>query len=224
MGKVIMSGIVPQLTVPVMPVISASELAEGSIVKVNESGVPVEFYVAKHNYESSLNGTGRTLLVRKDCYQNGEWNTSESNYYGSCTMQSWFNDTYKAKLDSVVQTAISTTKFIWYQYSGASQTIFSHSVFALSVTELGLSDSFASIEGAALPIANTLKVAYMNGSACEQWTRTNFNINSRDAYYLTTSGAATSNYPTTLRGYRPCFTIPSTAVFDEETLILKGVA
>ncbi len=55
MGKVIMSGIVPELSKPVTTA-SLSTFAEGSIVKINESGSPVEFYVAKHDYESALNG------------------------------------------------------------------------------------------------------------------------------------------------------------------------
>lgn len=45
-----------------------AELPEGSIIKLNEDDAPVEFYIAEHNYESDLNGAGRTLLVRKDCY------------------------------------------------------------------------------------------------------------------------------------------------------------
>lgn len=44
------------------------DLDEGAIIKLNESGAPVEFYVAKHDYEPDLNGAGRTLVVRKDVY------------------------------------------------------------------------------------------------------------------------------------------------------------
>lgn len=36
-----------------------------STVKLKENGTLVEFYVAKHDYESGLNGSGRTLIVRK---------------------------------------------------------------------------------------------------------------------------------------------------------------
>ena len=51
--------------------------AEGDIVMINEDGAPVEFYVAKHDYESSLNGAGRTLVVHKDAYDDRVWdNTS----------------------------------------------------------------------------------------------------------------------------------------------------
>lgn len=43
--------------------------AVGSIIQLKENGKLVSFYVAKHNYENSLNGMGRTLVVRKDCYE-----------------------------------------------------------------------------------------------------------------------------------------------------------
>lgn len=57
MGKVIMSGIVPMLTIP-SPTISLNNIAEGTVVKINENNTPVEFYVAKQDYEADLNGGG----------------------------------------------------------------------------------------------------------------------------------------------------------------------
>ena len=46
-----------------LPEISTSlgNLDEGAIITLNESGNPVEFYLAKQDYESGLNGAGRTL-------------------------------------------------------------------------------------------------------------------------------------------------------------------
>lgn len=59
MGKVIMSGIVPEMTVPETGT-PLSTYAEGSIIKINENGSPVEFYVAKQDYEPTLNGGGQS--------------------------------------------------------------------------------------------------------------------------------------------------------------------
>ena len=42
-----------------------SSISPGNTVKLNESGSPVEFYVATHNYEKALNGN-RTMLVDAD--------------------------------------------------------------------------------------------------------------------------------------------------------------
>lgn len=58
-----------------------AELPEGSIIKLNEDDTPVEFYVAKHDYESDLNGAGRALLVRKDCY--ASYNLANDGGYGN---------------------------------------------------------------------------------------------------------------------------------------------
>ena len=47
--------------------IHLNTITPGAILYLNESGSPVPFYIAKHDYESGLNGAGRTLVVRKDC-------------------------------------------------------------------------------------------------------------------------------------------------------------
>ena len=52
------------------------QVSEGTIVKINENGSPVDFYVSKQNYESGLNGAGRTLVVRKDVYDQRQWHSS----------------------------------------------------------------------------------------------------------------------------------------------------
>ena len=41
--------------------IAIGNLDEGAIITLNENASPVEFYVAKQDYESELNGAGRTL-------------------------------------------------------------------------------------------------------------------------------------------------------------------
>ena len=62
MGKVIMSGIVPQMKAP--GGILASDLAVGSVVKLIENGVATEYLVVNQGipgnsnlYDSSCNGT-----------------------------------------------------------------------------------------------------------------------------------------------------------------------
>lgn len=70
----------------------------GSIIKIKESGSPVEFIVCKHDYESELNGSGRTLVVRKDCYDNRQWHSSNVNAYATSDIDAWFNSTYKTYL------------------------------------------------------------------------------------------------------------------------------
>ena len=120
MGILRYAGGKPDMAAPVGGILLSS-IAEGSIVKLNEGGSPVEFYVAKHDYESALNGSGRTLLVRKDCCEGGKvWDADSYNVYSSSDIDNWLNNTYKGLLDTNVLKVISTTKF--YSAKGAQNT------------------------------------------------------------------------------------------------------
>ena len=222
MGKVIMSGIVPQLVAPVTE-IKLGDIAEGSIVKLNEGGSPVEFYVAKHNYENSLNGMGRTLVVRKDCYDSRKWHSSNVNAYASSAIDSWLNGTYKNLLDADIRGVIGTTK-IKYTPGNGNNTVgtLERAIFLLSATELNRSASWFNVEGTALEIASSLQIAYMNGSAVVQWTRSPNTYYTSVALYLGTNSYVSGNDCTYTYGSRPCFTFPSGALFDEETMLFNG--
>lgn len=193
-----------------------ADIAVGSIIKLNENGELAEFYVAKHDYESGLNGAGRTLVVRKDCYDTRAWHSSNVNAYASSDIDTWFNSTYKALLDADIQEVIGTTKFYYTPGNGStSVTTLTRAIFALSATELGKTATYANTEGTALSIASTLQIAYRNGSAVTQWTRSpNTNFATR-AYFLTYGGGVNYNLCTYAFGSRPAFTLPSTALFNE---------
>lgn len=224
MGELLLAGKVPQLVVPSND-IALADIAEGSIVKLNENGSPVEFYVACHNYESALNGTGRTLLVRKDCYDQRQWHTSSVNTYASCTLDSWFNGDYKALHDAAVQSAMGTTKFYYTPGNGTTTvSTLSRSIFALSLTELGRTTPGVNEEGSTLPIASTLRVVYLNGSLVNQWTRSPSTSNTGLAACLTTSGIIEHYVNLSYACSRPAFTLPSTAKFDPDTLLFKGAS
>lgn len=201
------------------------DIVEGQIVKINENGTPTEFYVAKHDYESTLNGTGRTLVVRKDCYDSRQWNTSNVNAYASSTIDTWLNNTYKNLLDSVAQGLIGTTKFYFTPGNGNfTVATLERSTFLLSVTELGKTLGAAKVEGTALNIAAALQVSYLNGVVIEQWTRSPNISSNRDAFYFQTNGEPIGGLCNRTLGSRPCFTLPENAIFDKTTIILKGVA
>ena len=198
--------------------IPLSDYEEGDIIKLNESGSPVEFYVSKHDYESSLNGAGRTLVVRKDVYDNRSWDNGNVNAYSGSDLDTWFNGTYKNLLDPAIQTAIGTTKF-YYTPGNGNKTVgtLERAVFALSATELGQSASWFNVEGSALPIDSTLQVAYRNGSATTQWTRSPHPGSTGDALCLITSGNVGSGNCTDAHGSRPTFTLPSTILINPDT-------
>ena len=182
----------------------------GSIIKLKENGTLVDFYVAKHDYESGLNGAGRTLVVRKDVYDSMAWDSGDVNAYASSDLDSWFNSTYKNMLDADIRSLIGTTK-IRYTPGNGNNTVgtLERAVFALSFTELGKSHTYANTEGSALPIASTLRIAYRNGSPTTQWTRSPYTLYTSIAWWLGSDGFINGGDCHYSYGSRPAFTLPS---------------
>ena len=220
MGRVIMSGIVPGLIKPVFGT-PLSTYTEGSIIKINENGSPVEFYVAKHNYETELNGAGRTLVVRKDCYDTRQWSSSNENVYATSAIDSWLNGDYKNLFGVSVSKAIGSTKFKYTPSYDSNVGILERAIFLLSVTELGRSAKYVNTEGSALSIASSLQIAYLNGSAVVQWTRSPHTRNTSSAVYLGNNGNVNYGSCTNAVGSRPAFTLPSTTKIDENGQVIE---
>lgn len=193
--------------------------AEGSIVKIKENGVLVDFYVAKQNYEPGLNGAGRVLVVRKDCYDIRQWDNTNTNAYATSTIDSWFNSPYKNMLDPNIQAAIGTTKF--YYTPGSMQwnvTTLERSVFALSAIELGLSHPELKAEGTSLSstVVNLLKIAKLNGSSVYQWTRSPCEGSFSGVWIGKSDPSIGSTNCANAYGSRPVFTLPSTIYVSDD--------
>ena len=197
----------------------------GSIIKLKENGTLVDFYVAKHDYESSLNGAGRTLVVRKDTYDDRVWDSGNVNAYASSDLDSWFNSTYKNMLDADIRSLIGTTK-IRYTPGNGNNTVgtLERAIFALSLTELGQSHSYANTEGSALPIASTLRIAYRNGSPTTQWTRSPYTDGTDGAVDLRTDGNVGNGRCAYTRGSRPAFTLPSSLYVSDDGSVSVNTA
>ena len=200
-----------------------SSLTEGTLIKINENGSPVEFYLAKHNYEPTLNGQGRELLVRKDCYDSRVWNSANVNTWANCSMRSWLNGTYKGLLSSWLQAAIGNTAY-YYTPGNGNHTVSTRSdaVFLLSVTELGLSAHWANEEGTSLPIASSLRIAKYNGNATMWWLRSPDSSDIAIVANVNRSGGVNGNDCDNSFASRPCFTLPSTATVTEELELVEG--
>nr|DAG75469.1 MAG TPA: hypothetical protein [Caudoviricetes sp.] len=192
--------------------------AEGSIIKIAEAGIPVEFYIAKHNYEAGLNGDGRTLIVRKECYDNRIFG-NENNAYANSALDSWLCNTYINLLDAGIQAAIGATKFYYTPGNGnKTLTTLQRKIFQLSMTELGSSGLFNE-EGSKLPIAEVLKIGTIDGAATKQLTRTPTISNSTTAICVIRADgrSATQNCAGT-GGSRPAFTLPSDFLVTNDML------
>lgn len=197
----------------------------GSIVKLKENGVLVDFYVAKHDYENGLNGSGRTLVVRKDCYDTRQWHTSNVNAYATSAIDTWLNSTYKNLLDADIRGVIGTTKIKYTPGNGNTAVgTLERAIFLLSVTELGRSASYANTEGTALSIASSLQIAYLNGSAVVQWTRSPRTNGTYRACCLNTSGNVDHYGCDSTYGSRPAFTLPSTLSVSDDGSVSVNTA
>lgn len=224
MGKVIMSGVVPQLgnSDKPGPSIALSEIAIGSIIKVNENGSPVEYYIAQRNYEEALNGSGRTLLVRKPF---AEKKTQPD-------AKEWLTSTFVESLDAGVQSIIGETKHyqstFYYDNSDDGDSGYrqidteSAAAFLLSVYEFGkMTFNSRAGDGTILPIASILR---KTPSADDwQWTRSETNHwNGANAVQYESPGVSEKAKNSYMAYFRPAFTVPESAVINSNTLILKG--
>ena len=174
------------------------DVAEGGTVLMDEGGNVAEFIVAKHDYESELNGTGRTLLVRKHYAAIMAWSSTWSTY-ASSSVNSWLNGEYFNSFSSAQKQAIDKTTIYYtpgfsdsYCNSGSSKvTTMAKSVFLLSYHEFGYdtegsdtpnwttsSPSYKHNEGTPLQnaseILKTMLASDMEGSNRGRsiWTRT----------------------------------------------------
>ena len=133
-----------------------AELAEGTLIKILENGSPVEFYVAKQDYESGMNGAGRVLCVRKKLWNNIPFDTDDKTaFLPDSTLAVRLNEQYKSRLSSKVQEMIGTTTFRCFRGRDSALERVSLSIFIPSLRELGFNDGPS--DGSRLPIYKTLQ-------------------------------------------------------------------
>ena len=237
MGKVIMSGIVPQLEAPITGIL-ASTLAVGSTVYLMENGSPVEYLVVNQGipsgsslYDASCDGT---WLLRKDlCVDYVEF---DSNYraYATSDLRTYLNETFFNVFDSKTQSAIKQVKIPVNDKttisSGSSGLL--AKVFPLSGYEVGFTTAINSripIDGAVVSYFNgasetdSKRIAYCDGEVWEWWTRSQHTSNTSFAWAVDMSGGSANASITNPYCARPALILPSTAIFDEATLVFKGV-
>ena len=200
-------GVTPKLGTPL------SELAEGTIIKINENGAPVEFYLAKHNYEPDLNGPGRELLVRKDCFHANDARYDDFNRYHDSALDKWLNGTYLNYFSSDLIISIGQTVFEYntgtHNYINGELT---SPIFLLSAREIG--DEGPNI-GTLLPTADILKICYNEENEADiWWTRSPNSDHTTDVYAVNSSGNLAICHNQWVNAIRPCFTLPADIFID----------
>lgn len=244
MGKVIMSRMVPPLKAPSTG-IAAGDLAVGSVVKLMEGGTAVEFLVVNQGkpsgsslYDDSCDGT---WLLRKDIHSNRRWHTSALNKYGSSAIHTWLNEDYFSSLGPTEQTVVKQVK-IPFRESGASSTaqggangLLAKS-FLLSIYEVGREDYTKAVDGAKLDYfedgnetsARNKRIAYLDGSAGVWLLRSPYTSDdSNNINYvlcINSNGTTFGSNAANLNGIRPALILPKTALFNINTMLLKGAA
>ena len=225
--------------------ILASSLAVGSTVKLMEGGAAVEYLVVNQGipsnsslYDASCDGT---WLLRKDIHSERQWNSSNVNDYANSTINTWLNGDFFNSFGSVEQAAIKQVKIPYRAGSGSSGTDqsgangLSCKVFLLGGYEIGLPTQVGSYlprDGAKLDYfengtgdsATSKRIAYLNGSAAYWWLRSPHTNGTYYVWYVSTDGTNGSSNVANSFGIRPALVLPSNALFDETTMLLKGVA
>ena len=244
MGKVIMSGIVPTLKAP-SPGILAQDIAVGSTVKLMEGGAAVEYLVVNQGipsnsslYDASCDGT---WLLRKDIHSNRQWHTSDVNKYETSAINTWLNGDFFNSLGTTEQAVVKQVKIPYRRGGGSGGTDqsgangLSCKVFLLGGYELGWTTSdndYFPVDGAKLTYfesgsgssANNKRIAYLNGSATDWWLRSPTTSRTYLVWVVYSDGNRSGSSASTSHGIRPALILPKTALFDETTLLLKGVA
>lgn len=192
------------------------DMPVGTLVSVNENGSSAAFYLSKHDYEPELNGSGRDLLVRKDCYGTNQWNSNNINTYDNSQIDISLNNDYKNKLSLEMQNKIGITMFRYTPGNGNNTiSVLNKSIFLLSATELGKNETWFQIEGTALPISSILSIAYLDGEPTMQWTRSPSNALSVNAIVLFPDGEHANQANCINKfGLRPCFTLSADTLLN----------
>ena len=229
-------------TAPVTGVL-ASSLAVGSTVKLMEGGTAVEYLVVNQGipensslYDASCDGT---WLLRKVIYNNRKWDEYGRGDYSI----SRIGVGYESLLNSLGKSIVKEVK-IPYVKNRTGPVIMSGSnglsckSFSLSAIEIGATSAVITnlpVDGAKLTYFETGNTAsamakrittYSNSPYDDKrwrwWTRTTYEVDTYSVY-SSDKGEVTQAYATVESGVRPAFILPSNALFDKTTMILKGV-
>lgn len=221
------------------------DLAIGDgFVYLMEGSSKVKFYVLAHNYESGLNGNGRTLFCRESPATNGERaanKRSDASYWPSCLECSYYRNTYSANFTTTVKSWIGSTKIyvnsLHNPFGNSSPsynmdvTSAGFSFFAISSVELGVSSFgvYNYSDGTTLSTAARTRLAaygtFWTRSPGPKYTDHHTDSDGDSEYYFAngmyvqSASGASFNLDQACNyeiGYLPCFTLPETLYIDKD--------
>lgn len=214
-------------------------VAVGSIVKLNESGSPVEYLVVQQGkpgsmYDDSCDGT---WLLRKNTDKTEVWDRDNSNVLESSDIQGWLNSTMLGKYDSDIQGAVKQVKIPYRKNGGSGGTDCTGGaglqckLFLLSCTEVGFTENENSNlknDGAKLDYfilggensANQRRITRTSGMvALPWWLRSPDVRGTAGVCRISETGSFESGNANGTYGARPAFVLPTTLfVLDDGTV------
>lgn len=209
-------------------------LAVGSSVYLNVGGVRKEFLVVHQGLPSSLYDAScdGTWLLMKDCYENRQWNSSESNVYETSTVNTYLNGPFLSLFDSNIQGIIKQVKIPYRKNGGPGGTDqsgangLSVKIFPLSGYEIGWTtdiDPYLPVDGVKLAYfesgnstsAQNKRIAYLNGSAVDWWLRSMNGYSATSVWFVDSSGGFGTRGVSTSLGIHPALILPSTTLVDD---------
>ena len=209
-------------------------LAVGSSVYLNVGGVRKEFLVVHQGLPSSLYDAScdGTWLLMKDCYENRQWNSSESNVYETSTVNTYLNGPFLSLFDSNIQGIIKQVKIPYRTNGGSGGTDqsgangLSVKIFPLSGYEVGWTtdiDPYLPVDGVKLAYfesgtstsAQNKRIAYLNGSAVNWWLRSVNGYAATSVWFVDSSGGYGVRGVSFSLGIRPALILPSTTLVDD---------
>jgi hypothetical protein len=191
--------------------VALSTLAVGAEVGLYENGVLTPFILVMKNYE----GTGRNLVVRKNCFSMEPMMASGDDYYENSKVDRWLNEEYITYLDGVTQMALANITIKSGDAYGFKDL--SRKAFLLSTSEYGMVPVDSRYEGSTIQYFlnnNERKIARYQGTPVKHYTRTiNSSVGVDDVNVISANGSSVvveKNPATTTNvGIRPAFTLPN---------------
>lgn len=188
--------------------IPASDADTETIVNIKESDGQLHPYLyLSGNYE----GSGAGLLLRKKCYQKGQFSAGGTTNFSNFAYDKWCNETFIALLnESVKSKLIEVNVKVKNTTSGSSVGVITRKCFPLSDREYGGSSSAP--EGTAFPYfsSNERRLAVFESSSVDYWTRSATITGIGQAHFIGLQGGFGTDSVSLSLGYRPAFCLPLT--------------
>ena len=183
-----------------------SNLAIGSVVKLNENGSPVDYIVVHQgSYDGSASGT---WLLRKNVDMVTSFDAAQMNQpYAGSDIERYLNSTYLAKYDRAIQ------ELAMVSLVNDDGNPFQKKIFLLSYLE-SKNLSYFSGKGDAGRVATGTYANY------GWWLRTKYPGITAAQYMVNAGGAWMHSTVTNIHGIRPAMIIPSTASVDSSGYII----